>query len=341
MKHRSLFAAVVLVLLAILLSAQAPARTLAEDPVAEAPGPAAAYFQEYPVPTPGSHPERVDVDANSLVWFTEREGFKIASLNSKTGAITEYATSGDPRDIAANVINGKIYFTEGPVGATKFGVLNPVTGAMTQVPVNYPSSSAEDCTVDPAGSFWFNGWDSQRIWRVTGVSKVVFVAPIFWYTSGLTEDPEGNLWMTGVGSYEASPRLMKLDPGVGWTEFPLPFSPATIRRPLYANGRIWFLVQDLSQIGSYDPDTGAWAFYPTPTPNAGPGDLAVDRWGRIWFSEVAANAIGVLNLRTGVITEFAVPTPGSEPLGIAVDLTRDIVWFTERAGNKIGRLILR
>lgn len=340
MKKRMFLAAVVLILLAFLLTAQMSKSTLAEDAQAE-DGVLTASFQEYPIPTQASTPWFMDVDANSLVWFAEKAGYKIGSLNPKTGAITEYATSGDPWDVAANVITGKVYFTEGPYDANKFGVINPKTGGMTERLVGYPSQSATDCTVDPAGNFWFNGWDSQGIWRVTGLSKVRFTAPNFGYTSGLTEDPEGNLWMTIVQANEASPRLLKFDPGVGWTEFALPFSPATIRRTLYANGRIWFLVEDQSKIGSYDPGTGAWTFYATPTPDAAPFDLAADRWGRIWFTEYYGNQIGVLNLRTGQITEFAIPTPDSRPTGIAVDNTRDIVWFTESVGNKIGRLILR
>ena len=67
----------------------------------------------------------------------------------------------------------------------------------------------------------------------------------------------------------------------------------------------------------------------------------MDRWGRIWFTEHLANKIGVLDLRTGAITEFAIPTPNSMPFGVAVDYARDIVYFAESNGNKLGRLILR
>ncbi len=42
---------------------------------------------------------------------------------------------------------------------------------------------------------------------------------------------------------------------------------------------------------------------------------------------------------SGVISEFAIPTSGSQPIGIATGPDGNM-WFTERAGNKIGQLEL-
>ena len=307
-----------------------------------------AFIQEYTIPTPNSEPLFIDVDANGRVWFTENNGMKIGSFNPWTKTFKEYSTSFHPRDIVCNVLNGLVYFTEDEYSNSHYGALVPRTGVVYEFPTGLPVASAVDCTLDPSGNFWFNGWDSQSVSKANKTGLESYIPPSFGYMSGLTEDPEGNIWLTIVQAYEYNPRLLKLDtklaqPGTsnGFTEIPLPTNQETIRRPLAALGKIWFPMMNESKIACYDPTTGEFEEYPTPTPDAGIGDLALDRWERIWFTEPLANQIAMLDLRTGVITEFPIPTPDASLCGIAVDMNRDIVWFTESSGNKIGRLILR
>jgi streptogramin lyase len=166
--------------------------------------------------------------------------------------------------------------------------------------------------------------------------------------SGLSEDANGNLWLTIVDGNEFNPRLLKLDvkaasPGgsSGFTEINLPYSQATIRRPIAAGGKVWVPLMDKSKILSFDPETNEFKEYATPTPNAGVGRLAVDRWDRLWFAETQANKIGMLDPRTNSIIEFSIPTPNSKTEMVAVDRESDIVYFTEGSGNKIGKLTLR
>jgi streptogramin lyase/N-acetylneuraminic acid mutarotase len=302
-------------------------------------------MKEYSIPTPNSHPLRIDVDAEGRAWFTEHDGKKIGRFNPKAQTFTEYTTAFKPYDIVYNVRDGSVYFTEDEYSNGHYGILYPRTGTIQEFPTGLPVASAVDCTVDPSGNFWFNGWDSQSVSKISKTEVETYVPPSFGYTSGLTEDPQGNIWLTIVQAYEYNPRLLKLDTKLaqhgtsnGFTEISLPTSQATIRRPLAALGKIWFWNE--SKIACYDPDTGMFEEYPTTTPYAGIDDIAIDRWGRIWFTESGANQIGMLDLRTGTITEFPIPTPNSQPGGIAVDMNRDIIWFTESSGNKIGKLIL-
>jgi len=310
-----------------------------------------AGVSEYAIPTLGSKPMGIDVDPDGAIWFTEQEGKKIGKFNPAAKTFTEYPVTFSPREIAYNAFEALVYFTEDVYANGHCGVLVPKTGAVSQFSTGLPVASAVDCTLVPGRGFWFNGWDSRSVSKAnrTGVIQT-HIPTSFGYMSGLTEDPEGNLWLTIVNADEYSPRLLKLNtklakPGTshGFTEIPLPFARATIRYPLAALGKIWFPIMDKSAIASYEPAgfTEEIKVYATPTPNAGPGQLAVDRWGRIWFPEALANKIGMLDLRTRTITEFSVPTANSFPWGIAVDTKRDIIWFTEREGNKIGKLIPR
>ncbi len=55
----------------------------------------------------------------------------------------------------------------------------------------------------------------------------------------------------------------------------------------------------------------------------------------IWFAEESTDKIGSLD-QTATFTEFLLPNAGSEPYGITFG-PDDNVWFTEYAGNRIGR----
>ena len=82
--------------------------------------------------------------------------------------------------------------------------------------------------------------------------------------------------------------------------------------------------------------------YPLP---AAPFDVAVESSSRVWFTLPEANAIGSLEL-TGrepvytqyVYTQYPLPTADSEPYRLVVAAGQ--VWFTQRQGNRIGRLTI-
>jgi virginiamycin B lyase len=56
----------------------------------------------------------------------------------------------------------------------------------------------------------------------------------------------------------------------------------------------------------------------------------------MWFTERSTNKIGSVD-NNGRVAEYVIPTPRSTPQGLVVDETGN-VWFTEQAGDKIGRL---
>ena len=63
------------------------------------------------------------------------------------------------------------------------------------------------------------------------------------------------------------------------------------------------------------------------------------------ITDVAGNAVWRYNPLSGAFTSFPVPTPKAfsgnvQPTGITVGPDGNI-WFTENAGNKIGRVLSR
>ncbi len=71
-----------------------------------------------------------------------------------------------------------------------------------------------------------------------------------------------------------------------------------------------------------------------------PLHLSAETDKRVWFTMPDANVVGVIEIGATVldydVTYYNVPTPNSEPHNLAV--ADGVVWFTEKAGNKLGRL---
>ncbi len=62
--------------------------------------------------------------------------------------------------------------------------------------------------------------------------------------------------------------------------------------------------------------------------------------GRIWFTAPASNTVGLLVVTTTVdfrVDKFTPPTANSQPYDLV--LRNGEVWFTEKAGNKLARLV--
>lgn len=79
--------------------------------------------------------------------------------------------------------------------------------------------------------------------------------------------------------------------------------------------------------------------YPIPTSLGGPQSIAIQAPGHVWFTLPQENAIGELVVTSTVDFTFyihPVPTVASEPYDLVYD--GRFIWFTERAGNKLGQL---
>jgi virginiamycin B lyase len=114
------------------------------------------------------------------------------------------------------------------------------------------------------------------------------------------------------------------------------------------DGAMWFAEGDGNKIGRIGMD-GKITEFAIPTAESNPGLLTSGSDGAIWFVERDGNKIGRLTME-GQFSEFAIPSGGeqvqtasgktittSTPQGI-VRGPDNALWFTEQAGNKIGRI---
>jgi streptogramin lyase/mono/diheme cytochrome c family protein len=121
-------------------------------------------------------------------------------------------------------------------------------------------------------------------------------------------DSKGNIWFTSV--YNDS-RIGRLD---AKTKTITTFDPAPAYKNAHYYGvivdqkdRVWAAGSTAHIIVGYDPKTGKWTTYPTPTQPSGARRLTVDSRGKIWFSEHIGNGIGMLDPETGKIVEYKSP----------------------------------
>jgi virginiamycin B lyase len=108
---------------------------------------------------------------------------------------------------------------------------------------------------------------------------------------------------------------------------------------------VWFAESGADRIGRlvYTGTTDyTWREYGLPA-GSRPLNVVVERddgsINRVWFTENGRNRIGCVDAATGITREFAISTTDVAPydLDIAPD---DSIWFTERATDRIGKLVV-
>lgn len=145
---------------------------------------------------------------------------------------------------------------------------------------------------------------------------------------------DGSVWFTErLGN-----KIGKLDPTTGkFIEYDLATAgaePAGIdTQGIY----IWFTMTAANKVGRLRASDGRIIEFAPPTPNSVPQEVALNPRGKPWFTLAQADRLLFIDIEThGLYTEFPVPTASSEPFGLTID--GDVaLWFTERAGNRLGR----
>ena len=122
--------------------------------------PATGKMVEYKTPSGGGGPHTLIItDDQSTIWFTMQSGNKVASLDTKTGAIKEYASSGGPYGLALDKA-GNVWFCR--MGDNKMGKLDPKTGQMSEVDTGRGSRPRRVATA-PDGMLWVTLYGNGKL----------------------------------------------------------------------------------------------------------------------------------------------------------------------------------
>ena len=166
------------------------------------------------------------------------------------------------------------------------------------------------------GNFWFTLSNSNVVARITPRGKFTyFHTPTLSNPAFITPGPDGNIWF-GEGS---TGKIASVTTGstriAAITEIQFSFFGVSVGITTGSDGNIWFTDQTDHAVWRYNPSTGVFAEFQTPTPNSFPGDITTGADGNMWFTEQAVDKFGRIT-PSGVITEFSgVNSPSSIAAG--------------------------
>jgi streptogramin lyase len=208
---------------------------------------------------------------------------------------------------------------------------------ITELPILSADAGAQYVTVAGDGSVYFTEYTKGRIGVIDrfGVpSEIVLPAgskPMHIYTGA-----DGHPWWAD----DARDELVTFSPIDGLKTTSLPMTDSQPRGMTTYWGSVLVASYAHSLMLLYDPVTGQkQTLYATPYGNPlGMYDAAIAIDGRIWLTFAISNALRkVVRVNEPDPGSFVVPTANSTPTSIVSGPDGNL-WFTERTGNKIGRI---
>ena len=291
------------------------------------------------------YPDGIEPDGEGNVYVASLND-KIFQYNITTGKMTAFTGALPGLDdllplqgLGGHSVPDYWFFEE---AAEQFGMLNPTTGQITEIPLATSGSPQVDgIAPGPGGTIWFTEFNTDRIGMIdTNTDQITefSVTTPGAQPYGIVESPDGNIWFTEagankVGRINATTHVIQ--------EFPIDSSgnddPEGIT--IGPDSNLWFTLTGTNKIGVMNRSTGAMAGeYSVPTANAGLAQIVSDPVnGNLWFTEEAADQVGRINPTTKAVAEFAMPTAGAAPDTIAVDKSGNI-WIIESNASKIAEL---
>jgi len=115
----------------------------------------------YP-PTKGK-PQRLQVDSDGIVWFSERRGGKIGRLDPKTGEFKEFPLPGpEPSPYAIGIDRNHMIWYSSHEQDT-IGRLDPKTGAVIEYPFPHSEIAMREFFLDSQGRMWYASSVNNKI----------------------------------------------------------------------------------------------------------------------------------------------------------------------------------
>ncbi|MBI4464010.1 MAG: carboxypeptidase regulatory-like domain-containing protein [Acidobacteria bacterium] len=252
-------------------------------------------------------PHDVAVDLKGpFVWYTDNFSNAIGRLNRNTGEVKEFTydlLSGMGR--GAEMLKGT---------------------APEQDRLGNPGGGADVIVSDPDGNLVIGvGSGTVKFDRSTEKFSVWPSGASF-----LAMDPDGKVWYLDKGE------LRKLDLKSGETKpYPVPSDTdaSTYGIEVDSRGRSIFNLFRKGKIGMFDPKTGTYREYPTPTPQSGPRRGEIDAKDRLWVGLYWAGRIARFDPSTSEVKEFSL-IPDTKPFGapfpapyaVSADDRNQLVW---------------
>jgi virginiamycin B lyase len=212
-----------------------------------------------------------------------------------------------------------------------------------------PHGSTHEIALDPAsGELWISGQNFDALMHMGADGRRVRFAPMppGSRPHGLGFDSAGRLWATleyhgQIVRLDRNGRIVRRhDIRLDCRACPEPINPHPHGLGIGADGAtIWFTGKATGTIGRLSP-SGEVRHWQLPTVGSVPIYIRLGPDGNMWATELVGNAIARVT-PAGAITEYPIPTYNSRPIAIVPGPAGErAMWFSEEAGNRIGRIDL-
>jgi virginiamycin B lyase len=119
-------------------------------------------LSKFSPPTKGK-PQRLEVDSDGVVWFTERQGNKIGRFDPKTETFKEFPLPGPEASPYAIGIDRDHMIWYSSHEQDTLGRLDPKTGEVTEYPYPHSEISMREFFVDSKGRMWYASSVNNKI----------------------------------------------------------------------------------------------------------------------------------------------------------------------------------
>ena len=326
-----------LVFFATTTSAQIP---VGEDETVINPGgknPARVVITEWPVPWKDTRPRDPDVAPNGVIWLVGQGGDYAARFDPESGEFRrkDLPPGTGPHNLIIDR-DGTLWIAGNRQAF--IGRMNYTTGELTRFKM--PDDSARDphtLVFSGRDEIWFTMQWSNYVGRLNKKSGQVTLVPMQIEQArpyGIKMDSRGHPWVALLGTNglaTINPENMELN------VIYLPRHEARLRRLVITpDDAVWYADYKQGYIGRYQPETGEFTEWKTPSEKSGPYAMAADANGRIWFVETWPKTnllVGFDPLSETFFSETPIPSGAGTVRNMVFDPERNSLWFGTDTNN--------
>jgi len=292
---------------------------------------------EWSVPWKDTRPRDPDVAPNGVIWLVGQGGDYAARFDPATGEFRrkDLPPGTGPHNLIVDA-DGTLWIAANRQAS--IARMNYTTGDLTRF--SMPDEDARDphtLVFSGKDEIWFSLQWSNFVGRLNKHSGKVELVPMQTARArpyGIKMDSKGHPWIALLGTNG----LATIDPAsLALKVIHLPREQARLRRLVVTpDDAVWYADYEQGYIGRYEPASGEFTEWKTPSERSGPYAMAADANGRIWFVETWPNPnllVGFDPLAGTFFSVTPIPSGAGAVRNMVYDPKRNSLWFGTDTGN--------
>ena len=301
-------------------------------------------FDDWTVPTPGSHPHDPAFGPDNTLWYTGQASNKLGRVDMATGQFKEFdlPRGHGPHGLVSDG-SGNIWYTANT--AAGIGKLDPKTGQITEFKMPDPAARDPHTPIFAQdGTLWFTVQGGNFVGKLdprTGAITLKQSPAPRMLPYGIKVNSKGIPFFDLFGGNKIGsidPKTMEI------TEYTLPNPQSRPRRiAIGANDIVWYTDYSRGYLGRLDPQTKQVREYPSPGgARSWPYGITTTADGVVWYSEsgMDPNTLVRFDPRTETFQKWDIPSGGGTVRHMVTAPNGDLL-LAYSGINKVGRVRIR